>query len=63
MIFETNQGSLNETQLFDALDYACYKFNRNGGMSADQMGSKYLFGPVRGAALEARYQQEQTAAA
>lgn len=62
MIVETNLGPLNETQLFDVLDFACYRFNRAGGMSAEQMASKHLFGPVRGAALEARYQQEKVAA-
>lgn len=63
MTFETNKGPMTGGQLINELNYACYRSNRAGGMPADKLASKYLFGPEQGAAMEARYQQEMTVAA
>lgn len=48
-------------QLIDALDFSCYRFNRDHGMTAEALASNYLFGPERGAALEKRYWAEISA--
>lgn len=56
--FDTNVGTLTADQLFDHLDFACYRHNREGGMTAEALASKYLFGPEKGAAMETRYWQE-----
>lgn len=50
--------SLDASALIDFLDFACYRHNREGGMTAEQLASKYLFGPERGALLEQRYWKE-----
>lgn len=58
---ETNVGSLTGEQLIDELDFSCYRFNRDNGMTAEALASKYLFGPERGAEMERRYWSEISA--
>lgn len=58
MKIETNMGTLAPDQLIDELNFSCYRANRDGGMTAEALGSKHLFGPERGAAMEKRYWDE-----
>lgn len=46
---------MSGAQLVDALNYSCYRFNRERGMSAESLGKLF---PESGAAMEARYQAE-----
>lgn len=52
----TSQGNMTPAQIIDALNYSCYRHNRNLGGSAESLGR--LFN-VTGAAMEERYQAEQ----
>lgn len=61
MKIETNLGTLTPDQLIDELNFSCYRSNREGGMTAEALASKHLFGPERGAAMESRYWQEISA--
>lgn len=59
--FETNRGTLTADQLVSELDFACYRHNRNGGMTAESLAKDYMFGKERGAAMEQRYWSEISA--
>jgi hypothetical protein len=56
----TNRGPLTPEGIIDALNYSCYRHNRDLGVSAESLGR--LFN-LSGAAMEARYQAEQRRAA
>lgn len=60
MRFSTSAGFLEAAQVIDALNLACYRFNRQQGMSAADLAKLF---PESGAAMEAAYQQEQRRAA
>lgn len=46
---------MSAAAIVDALNYSCYAFNRQRGMSGADLGKLFT---VTGAALEARYQQQ-----
>lgn len=60
MRLSTSAGFLEVAQVIDALNYACYRFNRELGTSAEQLARAF---PETGAAMEARYQAEISEAA
>ena len=51
-----HRSFMNAAQVIDALNFSCYRFNRDQGMTAE--GLAKLF-PTTGAAMEADYQQEK----
>lgn len=59
MRLSTSAGFLEVAQVIDALTFACYRFNRQQGMSAADL--QRLF-PESGAAMEAAYQEQRRAA-
>lgn len=52
----TSKGSMAPAQIISELSYISYSHNRGLGMSAASLGKMFN---VTGAAMEARYQQEQ----
>jgi hypothetical protein len=56
----TTQGQMTPEGVVCFLTFRCYAYNRDGGMSAERLAKLF---PASGAAMEARYQQEQRRAA
>lgn len=60
MRFSTSAGLLETSQVLDALNFACYAYNRNQGMTAEQLARLF---PDSGARMEQRYQENKREAA
>lgn len=52
----TSKGNMTPAGVISELNYSCYAFNRDAGMSAESLGRMFN---VTGAAMEVRYQAEQ----
>lgn len=51
----TNRGPMTAAGIVSELDFSCYAFNRQRGMSAADLAKLFT---VTGAAMEQRYQQQ-----
>lgn len=60
MRLSTSSGFLEVAQVLDTLTFACYRYNRERGMTAAELGKLF---PETGEAMEAKYQGQQRRAA